>query len=272
MNNNDFCEEFIEEISGKEPFSSACQAHLKTCEICRETVYSVKSFRSEKSAYSPGEIERFKDGVAKRISAAEQAEPAFLQKIVSWFRPGFSGGNMLFATGFTILILILGMNVLSKKEMIFKAGPGVYQVAWSDGKTQIFPLDAPFQIDSGSALISAPDSSSYEVVGPIRLLVKERGFYLSTGVLIAGVAPSKETFVGNTPHGQLEVLGTIFECRVASEGTLVKVISGRVLAKPSGKAQKILTAGQEWKMSLIESASPGETQASQSSVLDLQGN
>lgn len=66
----------------------------------------------------------------------------------------------------------------------------------------------------------------------VRALETERRLAVDAGAVLFDVAPREgERFVVRTPHGQVEVLGTIFSVTVEGGRTVVRVYEGRVLVR-----------------------------------------
>ena len=89
-----------------------------------------------------------------------------------------------------------------------------------------------------------PDGSELLARGPAALHARNRSFHLSVGIVQARVKPGNESFIATTPHGSVEVVGTVFTLKTASEGTSVEVTEGKVLVRFHGTPPSLLTAGQ----------------------------
>lgn len=97
-----------------------------------------------------------------------------------------------------------------------------------------------------------PDQSKLEVTGPARVQLRERGFQQLSGEVKATVVPGKAVFEGQTPHGRIQVLGTVFISKVAPAQTTVRVVTGKVRILPDSGHSVELVAGDSGNMLLSQ--------------------
>ncbi|MBF0502866.1 MAG: FecR domain-containing protein [Candidatus Riflebacteria bacterium] len=243
MTTDNFCERFIEEISGRSQLSADASAHLRSCQACREARQVVESLIREGSAVRPAASHvAIKRIVMGRINAPA-AEPA------NEWGHGFQGA---IAAAAVVLMAVCLWMFSGDHRSAYPGYPGIspntYLITSTYGISSSAPLDQPFILASGSARLTAPDGSIFEAVAPIDMSVASRGFHLTNGILIASVQPGKIPFIGTTPHGNIEVLGTVFKVRVNRENSIVSVISGKVQVTPFDGVGKTFIANQSTAM------------------------
>ncbi|MFZ2958443.1 MAG: FecR domain-containing protein [Candidatus Ozemobacteraceae bacterium] len=236
------CDRFLEELSGRRGVSAEAAAHLQICPDCL-------AFRQKIEALC-------REGTAVRPSASHQAiKKAVMERILepvcepSNESISIRGWGSLVAVAAGLLIAIgIWLHPVDRWSGGHLSGSRGYTVIADDGTTQTFPLDRAFILGEGSARLSAPDGSVFQVVAPVEVVVETRGFVLLQGTLVASVQSGKIPFVGKTPHGQVEVLGTVFQLRVTKENSILHVLSGKVRMTSWGGVGKTFIANQSGDM------------------------
>ena len=229
---NKDCLDFIEEFTGTQPLSSDARDHLAQCPGCQGIAADAGKLRSQASAFPDAAPPALRQKVLTRLAPPPAPAP-FWQ---AWFQP-------LFVTAAALVLLFV---VFTQPGSPPAAGPGgAWEVSIDGRPRQAFLPDRPFQVASGSeALIAMPDGSELLARGPAALHARNRSFHLSVGIVQARVKPGNESFIATTPHGSVEVVGTVFTLKTASEGTSVEVTEGKVLVRFHGTPPSLLTAGQ----------------------------
>jgi hypothetical protein len=124
-----------------------------------------------------------------------------------------------------------------------------FRISVNKKPAQQVSMDNPVSLfKSEKAVITLPEGSRLKVQGPARLSISPRGFHLTRGALTAEVSKRPETFTGTTPHGKIEVLGTIFSCETTPNKTTVRVVQGKVKVIPDKGKHEILKAGDSTEM------------------------
>jgi hypothetical protein len=285
MSNNETCQRFAEELTGNGSLSEACRAHLDTCPECQAFAATVQAMKSESSAYSRAEIEPLRRNVIKRL----EASPFYTR------RPASDGNSLVervlefimpwrFTLGFvTAVVLIAVITVFSQSGSsvlpvpVVPTDAPVTTLAFhieSEATPDYSPLPAGsrFELAQGQAVLHGPNRTRLHVQGPVAITPDEHGFILHSGQVRAEVTPGQTTYTGTTPHGTVEVLGTIFECVVGESATKVSVISGKVKVLPFGGEAVILETDQTTEMTLQPAASEVDhASKTYSPITDLQG-
>lgn len=240
------CEKFLEEITNGKMLSAECQLHVERCRECQNMRQTVMAFRKESTAYATLEMSERSKKILSQVMPriALNHTPWFAQlaeKMVHW--------QFSFALACVIMLVVLMPNLLPHQNGGGVPLKGEYQIAFSDGKVEKRSLGTGFSLASGKAQLRTADGSVLDVSGPISLLVRNRGFAMEKGQLVASVTHSPDPFIGETPHGTIQVLGTIFECQVEEKDTKVSVVSGSVRVAPRNGPAVTLSAGQSIGMS-----------------------
>lgn len=246
------CENAVEQALSGNP---ANQEHVAGCEQCRQMIATISAIRNEAApADLSAEFPQLKASVMKRLRPilkekyGDERSESFLQ---SWFFK-FTLGAAALLLIFSMTIPIIGDKIpdkISGKNSLPIVLTQNFSISVNRSEARSVSLDNPVSLFSGeTAEITLPDSSILKVEGPARLTLAPRGFHLASGFLTATVSKGKGTFTGTTPHGQIEVLGTVFSCDSTAQKTVVKVIEGKVKVKPDKGSEKILTAGETAEM------------------------
>lgn len=117
------------------------------------------------------------------------------------------------------------------------------------GNPGLHPDTRRIIMTDGEHLVSGPDGTQFELSGRVDIRILDRGFILQEGVITAHVKPGKTPFIGKTPHGTLEVLGTVFKVMVKIDRSYVSVHEGKVRVKPLQGSSRVLTAAETLEMS-----------------------
>ena len=270
MSSNETCRRFAEELSAGGRRSEACRAHLETCTDCRQLSETVQALKVEPSAYNRAAIEPFRRNVLRRL----ESSPLFTQKptgesvfdrLIELIMP------LRWTLGFAVALIILAVVSISP-ESPSVVPANAFRI---EGEVAaVTPFTAPgavFDLAQGRAFLHGPDGSSLEVTGPVRLIPQERGFTLLTGQVLARVKPGETPYVGRTPHGTIEVLGTVFECTITEHATTVRVVSGTVKVVPNAGEPTTLEADQSTTMNLQEGSEVDNASTTYPPITDLQG-
>lgn len=235
------CERFLEEIINGKALSAECQLHVEKCRECQTMRQTVLAFRKESTAYATLEMaERSKKVLAQVMPRiALNHTPWFAQwaeKMVQW--------QFSIALACVIMLVVLLPSLIPHQNGEGVLLKGEYQIAFADGKVEKRSLGTGFSLTTGKAQLRTSDGSVLDVDGPISLLVRNRGFLMESGRLVASVTHSPDPFIGETPHGTIQVLGTVFMCQVEEKDTKVSVVSGSVRVTPKNGPATVLSAGQ----------------------------
>jgi uncharacterized cupin superfamily protein len=256
------CKDAIEQVINGEKLSDQNQTHVNTCPLCKEAVKTVKELTTNGApADFSDEFSGLKQKVMQRILPimnSRYAENKSESIISSWlFKLSLAGAALLIlvATFFPAF-----QNTPAHRPGFQNNLPIQLSQSFKisvNGKPFIeASLDNPISIFNGeTAEIQVPDGSTLKVTGPARLNVAPRGFHLVSGTLIAKVAKHSTSFTGTTPHGTIEVLGTVYSCESTAHKTVVKVIEGKVRVTPDNGSAVILQAGETTEMSAGDAVS-----------------
>lgn len=259
------CQTSIDQVMNENSLNADMQAHVGSCEGCQTTIATLNAI-SENGApadYScefPGLKQRVLRAI-KPIMKAQYAQESSGSPFSGWvFRLVFAG---------TALVLLLAAVSPIWQQSPGKDSPkpnGAVQMTSAksfkisvDGKPFTeSSIDNPVSLFSGeTASIKTPDGSLLKVKGPTRLNVTPRGFHLLSGSLVAEVVKDSTAFIGTTPHGQIEVLGTVFSCDSSAQKTIVKVFAGKVKVTPDCGLPVILKPGDFTEMTSNAAVSSG---------------
>lgn len=229
--------------------------HLENCEQCSQIIATITAIKKDAAPANPAlEFPHLKAAVMKRLKAllksnsAKECSHSFLH---NWFfKMAFSA--VVFALVLTIALPLLRQHP-PKPTIVINSLPIAltqnFKISINGQAEKEVLLDNPVSLFAGeTAQITIPDGSTLKVEGPARLNIAPRGFHLASGFLIATVCKGKGTFVASTPHGQIEVLGTVFSCNSTAQKTIVKVIEGKVKIKPEKEPERLLNAGETAQM------------------------
>ncbi|MBF0499059.1 MAG: FecR domain-containing protein [Candidatus Riflebacteria bacterium] len=240
---NTHCEKFRDELLKPKKISSELKAHVQECSECRNVREIIPVIQDHGSWYSGKKYENLKGKILQDYDqifqqpASTASHPWAITSLLSQF---FNVKSAFGSLAFAGCLLFLVFQFTGKPSVIQKK---IYYQCSMGGNTQQIPLNQPLEINDGYALVVAPDGSRLEAEGKTFLRVGERGFELSFGKITATVKPSSQNFKAVTPHGQIEVLGTIFSCIVNENNSLVTVVSGKVKVTPNGQLSRTLVAG-----------------------------
>jgi hypothetical protein len=271
MNREKACHNFIEEITGSKNLTSECRAHIASCAGCREMARSLEGLKKEASAYRPERFARQKQDIMQRILAVPA--PVAETSITTWLETLFTNSFGKWALSCAVVLLGLGL-------LFFRGGadpaeiplnPDQILISHENGSQESRPLQLAFETNPGFSKITCPDGSYLEVTGSARLTVQKRGFSLTSGRVTAHVKPGATTFVADTPHGNVVVLGTVFALEVSSGTTSVQLISGSVKLVEVGKPETILTPGQTALLASVVLPEPIPASGPQNTTSNLQG-
>jgi uncharacterized cupin superfamily protein len=246
------CFQLIDQVIDGKKLNKELQQHAKKCPACGHTIETVKEISNNaRAADYSSEFPDLKARVLQRL------QPIFKQKYQK------TNENSLFSNWFFRFALI-GAAVILLVVIQFKTGSEInskqkrtlpiqlsqgFRISVNNKPVQQVSMDNPVSLfESEKAVITLPEGSRLKVKGPARLSIAPRGFHLTKGTLTAEVSKSPQTFTGTTPHGKIEVLGTIFTCETSKEKTSVRVIQGKVKVIPDKGKTQILKAGDSTEM------------------------
>jgi hypothetical protein len=255
-NNTNTCHETIEQVIDGQETSS----HLESCDSCRTMAQTAGTIKNDgKPADYANDFPGLKEKVLhrlmpifkRRFQAEKRNEASFFSSWVFKLAIATAAVVMFFALSFRPTSSgsvnkadYLPIKLMQTFKMSVNAKP-LIEVS----------IDSPVSLFEGeTAQIIVPDGSKLKVSGPARLTVLPRGFHLISGSLVAEVTRSNSSFAASTPHGQIEVLGTIFSCISTSQKTTVKVIQGKVKVAPDNGSAVIITAGETAEMNSKKSS------------------
>ncbi len=255
-NTTNTCHETIEQVINDQE----ANPHLETCESCQ---IMAQTTRAIKKVGKPADYEKDFPGLKEKV----------LHRIIPIFKKRFQAeksNEASFFSGWVFKLAIATAAVVMFFALTFRpTGPGpvknpdylpiklmqTFKMSVNAKPLIEVSIDSPVSLFEGeTAQIMVPDGSKLKVNGPARLSIMPRGFHLISGSLVAEVTRSNSSFTATTPHGKIEVLGTIFSCVSTSQKTTVKVIQGKVKVSPDKGSAVIIAAGETAEMNSKESS------------------
>ncbi|GAB4271484.1 MAG: hypothetical protein Kow0029_09230 [Candidatus Rifleibacteriota bacterium] len=256
------CKNTIEQIIDGKELTEESKAHTSSCKSCQLVISTTKEIVEN------GEPANFSDLYPDlKQKVMKRLVPVMNQKFKAqkptsifsehFFRFVFAGAAIILA--FIAIVPKVHRPLPEKKTYLSSDAINSAQVfeISVNGNTAIkSSLDNPVSLFANeTAEITIPDGSSLKVRGPARLAICPRGFHLIEGSLTAKVARGNTKFTGTTPHGKIEVLGTVFSCESTAQKTVVKVIEGKVKVIPDIGTAVTLTAGESTEMMTSDAVS-----------------
>lgn len=228
-------------LNGKENPDLA--GHIATCVDCQRLQQNIQRLNGLRSAFFP------------------PASPASIRSIVDQVFPAptFPWPLTLLTLTAALGILVFSLIAVSSISPSSATRPPSKVVPALPGQ-QIKPLPVAANpglhpdtrriiMAAGERLVTAPDGTQFELSGRVDLRILDRGFILQEGMIIAHVKPGKGPFIGKTPHGTIEVVGTVFKVMVKIDRTFVSVLDGRVKIRPLRGAPRNLSVAEGFEMS-----------------------
>lgn len=229
------CESCRQNALSRKPLNPEEKRHLEQCQECRDHELIIRKIQESGSAILPQPTAAYKKQLLEKIhslpansSTANQA-PSLIDFSTGWI-------EALFQPRMLATMLILGILILT--PVYWFHSPAVKPLISSMENTWI-------EVAGGKTeTVVLPDQSKLEVTGPARLQIHSRGFRQVTGEVKAMVVPGQTVFEVQTPHGRIQVLGTVFVSKVSAAETRVRVVTGKVRILPdSGPPADLLAGG-----------------------------
>ena len=252
LKNKKICEQCVDAIIERQPLSDTCRQHIVSCDSCKTVINTLGAIALQGSAYNE-DLTALKLKVFKHlipIMEATKVKIAPEQSIISKFFPWF----MSFALAGLMLVMFVIVhprqiqnitNNNNNKILGILTSPDTFKMALNNTAVKNVSLDEPVILSpKDKAVIIIPDGSELDVKGPARLNINPRGFHLITGFLTAKVKKGKIPFISTTPQGQIQVMGTIYNCKVAKGKTTVSLKRGLVKVIPDNGKPILLKPGE----------------------------
>jgi hypothetical protein len=264
------CDKLLDTIVTMNPedLSSADMEHLQSCELCQETLESINQLRVAgspfKKEYYPLQKEELKNRILIQatpiLNSLAKANKTTSSESWSLITLGFKKPLLAFASFFAVVALVvyvMGVHTNPQRDIMGHKGyesiklasiptsdSSVYKIIEKEN-IKLIPLDNPISLFNNEKVdIELPDGSTATLTGPARMTICQRGFHLIQGDLFIEVKKDQKTFLGTTPHCEIAVLGTSFNCKVNSKATEVEVKTGKVAVTSNEQLTKTLEAGE----------------------------
>ncbi len=232
--------------------------HVCSCDFCKSQIGVISEIRAV-GAIPSQDYSALKGRILNKLSpimeAKREAAKANPRSLSTSWLSWFFGAALTGA--FLILMLSNSPDIPKKRDLVVNPSNRFaslsnksFLITVNEEKEKTISLDNPVSLfKNDTALITIPDGSKIKAVGPARLSISERGFHILNGKIEVSVVPGPKKFIGTTPHGQITVLGTVFNCNVTSEKSEISVSRGKVQVQPDCGKTQILTAGQKTTIS-----------------------
>lgn len=258
------CDEILDSILTEEGknLSSEHMKHLENCEQCQEALESIGMLQVAgspfKSKYYKIEKQELKNKILTQtapilnsLAKANKTSYPHNKRSFSFFKT-----LLAFAVLSCLIIYVIKTQPSPTNNQLIKPqefatiennhsiDSNEYRVT-ENGTTKSISIDNPISLFAKEQVkIELPDGSKGQLTGPARMSIQPRGFHLIQGDLFIEVAKNEtKPFIGTTPHCEIKVLGTAFNCATTNKGTKVAVKSGKVAVTQNDGTKNILNPG-----------------------------
>lgn len=242
------CDQFLDQYID-DRLSEPAAKHLSGCLDCQELRTSLQTIKSQGSLLEPAH--------------------ALLQKKISQSVAAHSQASIPLIDSLITLLTGLRKPQFALAVLVLLALPGVIYYLHSPGAIPVLPLKTPdtltapwVSLASRSEIFNDGKGTTIANSGPAVVKFHPMELDVKSGEIISTIEPgSYPLFKIRTPHGSVQVVGTIFHTTVTAADTVVKVIRGKVLVSPKIGPVKTIVAGESASMvSFSDPKSPSSTQ------------